>query len=334
MRSVAAGLGLFAFASVSLGAVPRGERVPRWREVRVVMGTTAEVAAEGPFGPAALDAAFAALGHVDALMTLWKESELTTLNRAGEGRLSPETLEVLRHALQVAKASGGAFDPTVEPIVRARGGYGGKARELSAEEAKDLLSRVGFGQVTICGDRVVLSRGGGIDLGGIAKGYAVDQALAELRKAGARAGLVDLGGSSIGTFGAELEMAIRNPEDPEGEPWATFVLQEGAVSTSALDQHGAHILDPRTGAPASGVLATTVLAGTGIEADALSTAVFVLGPEAGLALAAERGASAVVLTREEGRAMLYSTAGFAERFRLRLAPGVSAVRATPHTSAR
>jgi FAD:protein FMN transferase len=331
MRFGLALLGVVGLTSSPLAAaVPRSEPVPRWREVRVIMGTTAEIAAEGVEGPRGLGPAFAAIERVDALMSLWKDSELSRLNRAGEGRFSPETLEVLRHALDVAKASGGAFDPTVEPVLRARGDYGGTRRDLSPEETRALLGRVGFDQVTIDGDGCVkLNRGGGIDFGGIAKGYAADRALEALRRAGARAGLVDLGGSSIGTFGAEMEMAVRNPDDPEGEPWATFFVSDGAVATSAFDQRGPHILDPHTGDPASGTLGTTVVAPTGIEADALSTAIFVLGAEKGMALAEARGAGAIVLTREGERAVLRTTRGFAERYRLRLNPGVRAGRPAP-----
>jgi thiamine biosynthesis lipoprotein len=330
MPSGLALLGVLGLALPLPASVPRGEAIPRFREVRVIMGTTAEIAAEGVADPRALDDAFAAVWRVDALMSLWKETELTALNRDGEGHLSADTLTVVRHALEVAKASGGAFDPTVEPLVRARGGYGGPPRQPSADETRQLLRRVGFDQVTIDQEGCVrLNRGGGIDLGGIAKGYAADLALAALRKVGARAGLVDLGGSSIGTFGAELTMAVRNPEDPNGEPVATFVLDDGAVATSGFDQRGEHVLDPRTGEPARAVLGTTIVASTGIEADALSTAVFVLGAPAGLALAGGRGAAALVLVRESGRAVLHTTPGFAERFRLRTALRVSDGRAVP-----
>jgi thiamine biosynthesis lipoprotein len=296
---------------------------PPVREVRVLMGSTAEVAAEGLPDPSAVDGAFAAMGRVDRLMSLWKESELRALNRDGSGRLSPDTLAVLSHALAVAAASDGAFDPTVEPLVRARGGYGGRAREVPARERESLLKCIGFGRVTIDEDgRVRLPEGGGLDLDGIAKGYACDLAMEFLRRAGARSAVVDLGSSSTAVFGAPVELAVRNPETRGGAPWARFVVEEGAVATSGSDQRGGHILDPRTGLPASRLLSATVVAQTGVEADALSTAIFVLGARKGLALAERRGAAALVLYRRSGRRVVETTSGFGRRFHLEAAEGV------------
>jgi len=295
------------------------------REMRVVMGTTAEVWVKGlaDAGPA-LDAAFACLGRVDDSMSLWKESELTRLNRSGQATISADLLAVLRHALDVAAASGGAFDPTVEPLVRASGGLGGKARRLGGEERRQLLARVGVARVHLdaASGSVRLEPGTALDFGGIAKGYAVDLALAALQSAGAGAGLVDLGTSSIGVFGEPLDIEVRNPDSPGGAPWATFHVRDAHVSTSGGDQKPGHIIDPHTGVPAEGVLSATVVAHTGIEADALSTAVYVLGADAGLALVKRRGAAGVVALREHGRGLVRATPGFSEAYGLEAGPGV------------
>src|SRR6266581_2203883 len=121
---------------------------PGLREMRVVMGTTADVRVVGAADPtAALDGAFAALDEVNRTMSLWKESELAALNRAGGGRVSDGLFFVLEDALAIAALSGGAFDPTVEPLVRATGGLGGPHRRLSAPERTRLLARVGFRRV-------------------------------------------------------------------------------------------------------------------------------------------------------------------------------------------
>ena len=173
-------------------------------EVRLVMGTRAEVQVAGVEAPAdAVDAAFGALDVVDRSMSLWKESELTRLNRAGEARVSPELQAVLEHALEVAAASEGAFDPTVEPLVRAAGGFGGTRRSLTSAERERLLAHVGARHVHLdrASGSVRLDPGTALDLGGIAKGFAVDLALRALRAAGAESGLVDLGQSSVSVFG-------------------------------------------------------------------------------------------------------------------------------------
>ena len=304
---------------------------PPAHEARLVMGALAEVQAEGldDAGPA-LAAAFAALQRVDDRMTLWRPSELTTLNQAGQARLSPDTATVLWHALEMSYASGGAFDPTVEPLVRAAGHLGAARRRLTRCQRAQLLARVGTAHVHLDPQtrEARLDPGTRLDFGGIAKGYAVDLAVGALRDAGARAGLVDLGGSSQAVFGRAATIAVRDPERPDAAPWAEFTIENQALASSGGDQRPGHILDPRTGLPARKVLAATVVAKTAMEADALSTAVFVLGAEEGLALLAARTAAGLVLTREDGRPVIRTTPGFAEASGLRAAPGVT-VRTRP-----
>jgi len=299
--------------------------LPAAREVRVVMGTAAEVSVTGLADPGpALNAAFAALDRVDRQMSLWKpESELSRLNANGSGQASPDLWAVLRLALEVARDSGGAFDPTVEPLVRAAGHLGEPPRSLTPQGQAALLAGVGHAHLHLEeSGRVSLDPGTRLDLGGIAKGYAVDLALAALRQAGANSGLVDLGRSSLAAFGAPLSVTVRDPERESGRAWASFELGESALSTSGGDQRPGHILDPRSGRPASGVLAATVVAKSAMEADALSTAVFVLGVEEGLALLERRRAAGLLLVREEGRPVLRVTRDFARRHRLRPAPQV------------
>lgn len=328
MRPVQAAhrLGIFGLALACMAFPgPGGAGVEDAREVRVVMGTTAEVQVGGLADPApVLDAAFAALTRVDDTMSLWKESELTRLNDNGHGRASTDLLAVLRHALDVARASGGAFDPTIEPLVRAAGGLGAPRRRLRASERRALIARVGFSRVQIDLEtsEVTLAPGTRLDFGGIAKGHAADLALEALRRAGATRGLVNLGQSSIGAFGEELAIDARNPERRGAPPWASFRVTDGAVSTSGGDQQPGHILDPKTGRPAGGVLAATVVARTGIEADALSTAVYVLGAEKGLRLLEQRGAGGFVLERQNGQRTLRATRGFARAYGLITTSGV------------
>ena len=307
-----------------LAIVPAaGAGAPPCRELRLVMGTTAELRVSGLANPrAALDAGFEALARTDERLSLWKPSELQRLDDAGAGVLSAQGFRVLRHALEIAAASGGAFDPTVEPLVRAAGGFGDPPRALSAEERRALLARVGHARVRIdAATRGVRLGGTRVVLDGIAKGDAADEALAALRRAGARSGLVDLGGSSLAAFGEPLFVELRDPAG-RGRPWAAFRAAEASVSSSGDDQKPGHILDPRSGRPASAVLQATVVASKGIEADALSTALFVLGAEAGLALVARRGAHGLVLLEVAGRRVVRTTPGFAARFALRAAPGV------------
>jgi len=288
-----------------------------------VMGTTAEVRVGGLDRPGpALDAAFDALALVDQRMSLWAESELGALNDAGAGAVSPETFAVVRHALEVARASGGAFDPTIEPLVRAAGGFGGTPRVLSESETRSLLARVGHDRVRLDeATRRVHLDGTRLVLDALAKGDAADRALAAVRASGAASGLADLGGSTLAVFGEPLTVDLRDPSGAD-RPWGAFRLAEAALGTSGGDQRPGHILDPRTGAPATAVLQASVVAETAREADALSTAIFVLGAEAGLELLVRRGAAGLVLLVEDGRRVIRTTPGFASSHALVTAPGV------------
>jgi thiamine biosynthesis lipoprotein len=298
------------------------------REVRLVMGATAEVRVVGAAPAPALEAAFAALQRVDDRMSLWRPSELTSLNAAGRARVSADLAAVIWHSLDVSYASGGAFDPTVEPLVRAAGHLGGRPRRLDRCQRARLLARVGTAHVHLdpATREVRLDPGTRLDLGGIAKGYAVDLALDALRGAGAAAGMVDLGGSSLGVFGGATTVAVRDPDDPARPPWATFEMDGASLASSGGDQRPGHILDPRTGLPARRVLAATVVARSAMEADALSTAVYVLGADEGLALLSRRGAEGLVLLREGDRAVIRASPGFAGTHALRAAPAVTVVR--------
>lgn len=301
---------------------PRHDPAPA-REIRLLMGTTAEIRVGGLADPTpALDAAFAALARVDDRMSLWKESELAALNRTGHGIVSAETFAVVRHALDVAAASRGAFDPTVEPLVRAAGGFGEPARLPSAEEKRALLARVGYQNVHLddAARTIRLASGARLVLDALAKGHAADLALSALRDAGATSGLVDLGGSSLTAFGEDMTIDLSDPTG-RGLPWAAFRVAT-AVGTSGSDQQPGHILDPRTGEPPRGVLQATVVASSALEADALSTAVLVLGATDGLALVRRRGAAGLVVFLESGHRVVRTTPGFSAAHSLVAAPGV------------
>src|SRR5262249_24403474 len=151
----------------------------------------------------AFDAAFAVLDRVDDAMSLWKPSELERLNDAGAARVSADVLAVLLQALDVAAASDGAFDPTVEPLVRASGGLGGPHRTPGGAGRHGFRGSVGYRRVQVeePAAEVRLEPGTRLDFRGIAKGYAADLVLAALKAAGATRGLVDLGSSSISVFG-------------------------------------------------------------------------------------------------------------------------------------
>jgi thiamine biosynthesis lipoprotein len=254
-----------------------------------------------------------AFHRVDSLMSNWTDiSEVARINReAGKKEITihPEVATVLTHAQEVAGQSDGAFDVTVEPLVRLWGFLGGTPRVPKQEEITAVLERVGYGRLLFDADAQTLRFNREdlrIDLGGIAKGYGVDQAADILRRAEVTDALIDLSGNMVALGNAAAHdgwwVGIR---DPSGEyPYlARLNLHNEAVATSGdyeqfVDADGkrhGHILDPRTGWSAQGLSSVTVVTYEATVADAWATALFVLGPEAARQIARERDDLAVIL---------------------------------------
>jgi thiamine biosynthesis lipoprotein len=274
-------------------------QVPLHRQTRFAMSTTLTVLVSASREPVWQDLFDFADRKARQFDHRREDGAIGRLNRAGEGRIPEEVLSVLRTALTVAAASGGAFDPTILALTDLWSfDTGGRLPAQSRiEEAR---SRVDFSQVKIDGGgEVVLPEGVGLDLGGIAKGAVVDLIADHLLEEGYEDFLIDAGGdilvSGMKQGRTPWRIAIRHPRKSQD---VLGVLEMGAkgeriaVVTSGdyeryFEQGGRryhHIIDPRSGFPAQGLISVTVVAPTCALADALSTAVFVLGPEEGLEL--------------------------------------------------
>jgi thiamine biosynthesis lipoprotein len=309
---------LVLFAPLALLAGCTDEPVPDTELVRAdqtlpVMGTVLHLSAwadSEDAGRAANEAGRAAVLRVDSLMSHYRpESEISRMGAAAGTRrwtrLSPETFEVVAAALDWAERSGGAFDPTVGPLMRAWGFFDHEPGRPPPDEARAAAALVDYRRVRLdsTGTRAQLEHTGMLlDLGALAKGYALDQALRAMTGGGARAAMVDLGGNVAvaGRRGVDERerwtMGIRHPRHPDSL-MGTLGLASGSVATSGdyeqmFEEDGvrySHLMDPRTGTPARGVVAVTVAAADGMAADALSTLLFVLGPDAGQAFLRREG---------------------------------------------
>lgn len=260
------------------------------------MGTFVRLAAHGDHRTERLlDEGMALIGSLDATLSLHRgNSEIARLN-ASAGRepitVSPATLELLQIALKWARESDGAFDPTVAPLVALWGIGGEQPRVPSKEELKKNARLVDYRDLRISGDTAFLRRAGqGIDLGGIAKGYAADEVALFLRENGVPSALIDLGGNvlAIGTKkdGTQWNIGIQNPGLPRGNALGFLSVSDRSVVTSGayerfFESGGRryhHILSPTTGLPAaSGIESVTVVSQYSADGDALSTAFFVMG---------------------------------------------------------
>jgi thiamine biosynthesis lipoprotein len=226
-------------------------------------------------------------------------SEISRINALAAAQpvvTDPEVFQMLAFALEVSRKTSGAFDITVGPLTRAWGFAKKQARVPSGQQLESALQASGWANVVL--DPTVrtvsfLRRGMELDLGGIAKGYAVDRVLELLRDAGVPA-IIDAGSSSIAASGTSVEskgwkVLVGDPVDPT-HAIAEVELRDRALSTSGLREQCfakdgrkyCHLIDPRSGDAAVRLLQVTVLAPNSTLADALSTAMFILGPQQGI----------------------------------------------------
>jgi thiamine biosynthesis lipoprotein len=250
----------------------------------------------------------ATLDRVDRGMSTWREdAELARFNRQSELRafpFAPETRRVVAASLELARETGGAFDPTVAPLV-ALWGFGAQAASTppSVEALEEARRRVGWRHLEwIEGGRLARRVPGvQLDLSAIAKGYAVDAVLAELGRDRPIGALVEVGGEvrALGAKpgGVPWRVGIDDPDAPGSRLSAVVLLSGGALATSGDyrrvrvigGRRLTHVVDPRSGRPVEQrVASASVIAPTCMEADAVATALMVLGPEEGLAWVEER----------------------------------------------
>lgn len=263
----------------------------------------------------ALDAAFEELTRIEGLMSLYNESsEVALLNRNGTNwtTLSPGTIYVLKRADYYSRISNGSFDITCNPLldlwmVKAKK----ETRTPTPDEIEEARELVGYQHLVIDEDqkRAKFDKEGmSITLGGIAKGYAVDRACEKLLEAGINHALVNIGGDirAIGDKnGVPWEVALQNPRNKE-EYITIIKLDNESVATSGdyeryffLDGRIHHILNPKTGYSAEECISVTVITPNCIDADALATAVFVMGPEEGKALLDELGIKGLIISADK-----------------------------------
>lgn len=276
---------------------------PYHSQTRLIMGTVMEIVAQDE---KAIDAAFKEIEHIDDLMSSYKpESEISRLNKDGQVKASPETLAVVKASKKLYRLSDGAFDITVGPLVKLWNVKGNMQKDASLiripgeGKIKEALSYVGTNFIDMDEKNSIIrlkKKGVVLDLGSIAAGYAVDRAIAVLKRNGVRNALVNAGGEiyCLGTKGLSYwKIGLQNPRKKEG---ATDIvkLRNRAVATSGDDEQFfvyenkryAHIIDPRTGYPVdNGIISVSVFANDCTTADALGTAIFVLGKEEGGQLA-------------------------------------------------
>jgi thiamine biosynthesis lipoprotein len=316
---------LFITIGFDFAAVAEPVRVERRLEMmgtRLAVSVNANSRADGL---AAAELALAALEDTEARLSTWHEdTELSRLNASPAGAaftMSPELRRDLEGARRWWLATDTAFDPAVGALTEAWGlRTGGTIPSESQLQAA--LKATGFGKLRFEASRIIRLSDVRIDEGGFGKGAGLDAALDALGTSEASSAILDLGGQ-VALFGATgpVEIQVAHPADRE-QPVLTLTVDHGSVATSGNSERPNHLLDPRTGQPATDFGSLTVWAPDALAADCLSTGLYVLGPDRALELAME-WPEVEVLVLETGPGGLTArwTPGLAERVQA-LAPGL------------
>ncbi|MHB8170645.1 MAG: FAD:protein FMN transferase [Thermincolia bacterium] len=303
------------------------------RESRIIMDTLMEITAYGENGSPAVEMAFDEIHRINGLLSRYdSNSEVTKINRFAGIKavaVSPETFFVINKAVYYANLSEGAFDPTVGPLVDLWAIGTPQARIPPPEEINHVLKLVDFRQIILNEKTATIflpKAGMELDLGAVAKGYAVGRAVDVLRQNGIATAKIDAGGDIMvmGTKpgGQPWRLGIKHPRGKEKLLATLTAVNENLVTSGDyqrffMDQGRRyhHIFDPRTGYPVRDLISATIVTGDPLLGDILSTAVFVLGPQKGLALTGEIKGTGVIMVTPEGKVLL--SPGLEKRVNLR-----------------
>ncbi|MEL7450548.1 MAG: FAD:protein FMN transferase [Pseudomonadota bacterium] len=309
------------FAAIALPLLATTPAHAAWMSgEEAIMGTSIAVqlwAEDGAKGDAAVRSVFDEMHRIDNLMSTWKDhTELSRINAtaaAGPVDISDELCDLIARALTFSEFTGGAFDVTYASVGQLYDYRAGVRPDDSSRT--EALKAVGHKLVDLDCDKGVIRYqrdGVKIDLGGIAKGYAVEGAVATLREMGIEHAIVSAGGDSriLGDRrGRPWTVGVRNPRAERGAVVTRLPVVDEAVSTSgdyerffeADGERYHHILKPGTGKPAGEVISVTVIGPDAVTTDAMSTSVFVLGVTDGLALVESRSDLETIIIDARGK---------------------------------
>ena len=269
---------------------------------RYLMGTVCEVVVDGDLEAA--EAAFAEIARVEQLLSTWRDSsELSRLNQSHGASVSVELYTLLGEAIRLAQMTEGAFNPLAGPLVELWKSRGEGVVPTSGEIDRVLpLLALDGPRFDSASRRIALPTGASFEEGGFGKGYALDLAAASLESAGAASFTIDFGGQLVIRSEKPVEVAIASPGRRD-EIAIVLSISSGSLSTSSgsekffvVDGESySHLLDPRDGRALPPRGSVSVVSERAMEADVLSTALYVMGPAEGLAWANAHDVAAVFI---------------------------------------
>lgn len=321
--------GLIAVLFISMTVLTGGCTIQNWfapkpyRETQFLMDTVIEITAYGPQAEASVKAAFAEFKHLHDLTNNFDEnSQVSQINQqAGKNKVpaDPKLFEIIKLSNELSEKLDSVFDITVGPLTELWG-IGRKGEFVpTQEEVNRVLPLVNYKLIQLdeANQSVFLSKEGmKLDLGGIAKGYAVDKAIEILKNKGIESALINAGGDVrvIGKKpdGAPWRIGVQHPRNNEGMIGALSLSQWDNMETSGDYQRFfmkdgerySHILDPRTGRQPRSITSVTIVGGSSGDDDVLSTVLFIVGPERGMELLKQFPGTEAIFMTNEGKTVI------------------------------
>ena len=276
---------------------------PSYHREILAMGTRLSLRIEGATQEQlalASEAAFVECSRIESACSTWKPDSVFRRWNDAQGRvvsLDREWVELLDRARAWSRRSGGAFDPVLFRLLAAYGVREG-GRAPSETELADARAASGARHLHLNfrSGSARLEKGAGIEEGGFVKGYALDRMKDQLAHAGISSGLLDFGGQLL-AFGKAVDVSIADPKD-RTQPRFSVSLKDESLASSGLSEHGRHIVDPRNGLLCAEWGSVSVIAASALDADCLSTALYVLGPDEGLAWARKHHTAVIFLLND------------------------------------
>lgn len=266
--------------------------------------------------------------ELDKALSTTDTGDIGLLNKYGEHRISDVAREPLTRSLELCKELDGALDITVYPLVEEWGFISGDYKVPSKSRINELLKYVDYNKVKVDEQGATLPKGTKVDLGAVAKGYAADRCRELIKEEGSKAAILNLGGT-IATYGTKPDgsmwkVGITDPDDTSTyfgylSCRDTVVSTSGGYERSFKGKDGKtyiHIIDPKTGYPVdNGTKSVSVISEDGIRADALSTALYVMGADKAVEYTRSHDGFDVIILTDDNK--LYISGDIADSFTLK-----------------
>lgn len=302
MRSKAWIIGILIIATLITVFILREKE---WTSTQFLMDTVIEIKIISRLNPKrAINEAFDVMHKIDSIASFEGNGDIAKINTGENKKLSKEVVEIIEEGLKVGELTQGAFDITIRPLMELWHNF--KEEYVpTKDEIEKVLPLIAYNRISVMNSEVKFEIPGmKLDLSGIAKGYAVDLAVEKLKANGVKTGLVNAGGD-IRVFGDKVwKIGIKDPRKPgivkvlklKNKAVATSGDYERYFIVNGVRYH--HILNPRTGFPASECASVTVISDHTSFADALATGIFVLGPVKGKVLLDSLQLPFLIITRD------------------------------------